>query len=116
MSLVVSLSAGGMVFAGASDPPNFVPEMTFSYVDPASGVGVECRATAFSCACVWPEMPPLREVLPPTTKAKETPALTSLRKRKSPSEERFMICGLAPKFPALNADHLKPQLKAGWVK
>jgi hypothetical protein len=28
--------------AGASDPPNFVPEMTFSYVDPASGERHEC--------------------------------------------------------------------------
>ena len=33
--------------AGASDPPNFVPEMTFSYVDPVTGerhdCGVDCR-------------------------------------------------------------------------
>lgn len=28
--------------AGASDPPNFVPEMTFSYIDPVNGERHEC--------------------------------------------------------------------------
>jgi hypothetical protein len=36
------LMSPAMAAAGAGDPPNFVPEMTFSYVDPATGERNEC--------------------------------------------------------------------------
>jgi hypothetical protein len=41
-ALAVFLVAPGMATAGASDPPNFVPELTFSYLDPVSGERFEC--------------------------------------------------------------------------
>mgnify|MGYP001823795116 CR=1 FL=1 len=39
---VFCLLSPSLAPAGASDPPNFVPEMTFSYVDPVSGERFEC--------------------------------------------------------------------------
>ena len=42
LALVPTLLTPSTAAAGASDPPNFVPEMTFSYIDPVTGERHEC--------------------------------------------------------------------------